>query len=817
MKKRIICIILASLLIVSLLPYAVMASGSGNLEFTIAQGDQIGADGKSIEYANGYKLSVTYTDIGDNRISLDNGHTELRNIPDGTEVTFTLTVPDGQTQVPDLMLSGARETFTDNIFKTNLNFSQNSVVIVSLDFGTPGPGPNPGQDDGHIVKIQIRNNDGANGSVLCKFGAQEFTTYTVANYDDSGNIKVDIPDGATSVTFKAVPDGSFSLQDCTILHDDQDIDNTKAYMNAVKGDGYEYTLPDDDKTIVFRADFGNKLKEWNAVSWGGGNVHIENGRVEAYAVTVGENTYDESVEAPDEDNHLYPLSDITGVDIQTHDVAFGDTDLFIAEDCDKAVAIDFRFIPDYGYQVSDVRATEDSLLSQFTPGEEISTFHFDYQPKTDVHFIVEFSSSEDIINSKSDIVESASIAGGEKAISSGNLKMNIEDVGEDQVSDALKDAVGGNVAQYLDMELYQVVSMGGERDNWEDQLFELDGDIDVSLTVPTLDPGGKYYVVREHNDAEEEIPAEYDPETSTLTFPTDKFSTYALVMDVLEDGEFTVEYDDWFNEEKGEPEATVDVNEEFMYNGEYRDFEANEPMTFTLNPPESRSGSDAIVEIQVLDGNEGEGIYDTVYRSDFPEGDENRIVIEDNEFTFTPEKESPFIVRIWWSEFDFFGPEEGEYMTEVNVNGPGSVSVSPESERSVAYNDDNPVKRCYEVGQSVTFTFTPDENAELTLLVIGEDIYSNEPDEFSKPLSELNPENGVYTVTVKGEEEGAYFYIEAVFANLPEEEKEPEEPKEPEKPVIPETGDMGALLYGITALNMCGAAGLCIIKKKKNK
>ena len=742
----------------------------GNLEFTISQNDSIGEDGKSIVYENGYKLSVAYEGMGDNVISTVNEHTELRDIPDGTSVTFTLTVPQGETKVPDLMMSGARETFTDNTFTTNLDFSQNTVIIVSLDFGND---PGPGQEDGHIVKIQINNNDGANGTIQYKFDTEAaFTSKTAADKDGGGNIRIEIPEGAAAVTFKAVPDGEFTLQDCTILYDDQDIDETKAYMADVGGDGYVYALPDDDKTIVFRADFGNELLPWHAVSWGGGNVTIENGTVEAYAVHVGEKTYDESVKTADETEKLYPLSDITGVDIQTHPVSFGDTDMFISDENTDAVSIDFRFIPDYGYQVTDIKATEDSLLEFFTPGEEISTFHFAYEPLTNVHFIVEFTAAEDIIDSAaSNFVTGASIENGGNATNSGNLKMTISDVDKTSVSDGLKGEVADNEALYLDLELAQVVSKTGSNGNWETELTDLDATSDVTLEMnpSEIDPMAQYYIIREHETvggAEyKTIPVEFDSEKGAFTFSTDKFSTYALVKDIFGNGEFMVNYDF-----RGDENCGVMLGSEMLSDCTPYTFSPGEQIEFTLFPPEDRFGDTPIVEIEVFDGDDATP--NTVWRSDFDSGNVLQL-IDRRSFTFTPATDSALIIRIWWCAYDAFGPTEGQYMIETNILGDGSVRYSPLGAACDRYCEEGiPRKDCYEVGTGVTMTFVPTEGSELFSVVVddknGHREYTSEPQEWpTAPLSDiLDAGSGNYQIEITDANEGDYFYVEAVFDDV---------------------------------------------------
>ncbi len=396
------------------------------------------------------------------------------------------------------------------------------------------------------IGIQITNNDGANATIWSKFDTEtEFTPFTEANYDSTGNIWINLPEGASTITFKVEPGDGFDLQDCTILCDDQDVDEEKTYWNDVIGDGYEYAVPGDAETIIFRASFGYKLLSWSTVSWDGGNVQVENGQVDVYAVHVGDITYSEDIDVADDENKIYPLSNITVIPndpanpldgtLRLYGVAFmNGTDLFISENTTEDVVLDFRFVPDYGYQVTDIHATEESLFDEFTPGTEISTFSFDYELGTNVHFIVEFSKTDDIIDStESSAVDSAYVENGENAISSGNLLMNITDVGDENVSDGLKEEVGANDAIYLDMSLYQIVEKGGENGVWENQLEELDGEISISLLMSNLDPNSEYYIVREHETASgmiyDEIPSVIDFTEGSVSFNSDKFSTYALV------------------------------------------------------------------------------------------------------------------------------------------------------------------------------------------------------------------------------------------------------------------------------------------------
>jgi len=71
--------------------------------------------------------------------------------------------------------------------------------------------------------------------------------------------------------------------------------------------------------------------------------------------------------------------------------------------------------------------------------------------------------------------------------------------------------------------------------------------ITISIVIPE-DQRGKtsYEIVRVHNGVLEVLPSTYDPETFTLTFETDKFSTYGVL------------YSEEVVEDDTTPEETVD-------------------------------------------------------------------------------------------------------------------------------------------------------------------------------------------------------------------------------------------------------------------
>lgn len=193
--------------------------------------------------------------------------------------------------------------------------------------------------------------------------------------------------------------------------------------------------------------------------------------------------------------------------------------------------------PDYGYQF-----LEGSLNGNpITAGAEVSQFTFT-MPSTNLHLSALFTEAEDIINTNSTQVASGSIANGGNVVDTGNLKLEIGDLSQEEIAaidDEMKQTAGDDEVQlYLNMDLYSVVNKGTQNAAWENQLTDLNGDLSVTLELSDALKGtdGTFYVIREHEEADgsktyTKIPAIYNKETGTITFATNKFSTYALVLE----------------------------------------------------------------------------------------------------------------------------------------------------------------------------------------------------------------------------------------------------------------------------------------------
>lgn len=87
-----------------------------------------------------------------------------------------------------------------------------------------------------------------------------------------------------------------------------------------------------------------------------------------------------------------------------------------------------------------------------------------------------------------------------------------------------------NVGMYLDINLYKKV----ESNPSATQVAETQKDINISVDVPeelineNENVTRSYQIIRVHNGVAETLDTQYDAETESLTFNTNKFSTYVI-------------------------------------------------------------------------------------------------------------------------------------------------------------------------------------------------------------------------------------------------------------------------------------------------
>lgn len=293
--------------------------------------------------------------------------------------------------------------------------------------------------------------------------------------------------------------------------------SAKINGNIVSGtlnDGwYSYTVNEADTYNIELTNAGNSVC---TVAWAYGDTYGEDGKVTNGSVKII------SAVLPDGRNGIGEIN------IQDENEGH------VVIEPGSLVTVEIK--PDYGYQFLEGSLNGETI----TAGTEVSTFTF-IMPSTNLHLSALFTKTDDVINAESTQVSNGSIANGEKVVDSGNLKLEIKDLTAEQIAAVdtpMKEKAGADEIQlYLDMDLYNFVNKGTAADAWNDKMTDLDGNLTVTLNLSDELKGkdGTFYVIREHDEADgtksyTKIAATYDKATGTISFATNKFSTYALVL-----------------------------------------------------------------------------------------------------------------------------------------------------------------------------------------------------------------------------------------------------------------------------------------------
>lgn len=207
---------------------------------------------------------------------------------------------------------------------------------------------------------------------------------------------------------------------------------------------------------------------------------------------------------------------------------------------DDIIIIELK--PDYGYQIAGVSINGGATLKAQTA---ISQFEFK-MPGVPIHFKGIFIPSTDQVENKaSAVVSGGNIANGNVIAQSGNAKVTFSDAetnvtGTISLSEGETRDTSKNV-QSVNITTDEIVSKGESNQYWTNpQTVTTGGEAEISLTVNQKATG--YAVIRTHGPENKEIPSTYDPDSGTLTFGSDRFSTYTLVPLTTSKNDYVIRY-----------------------------------------------------------------------------------------------------------------------------------------------------------------------------------------------------------------------------------------------------------------------------------
>ena len=197
--------------------------------------------------------------------------------------------------------------------------------------------------------------------------------------------------------------------------------------------------------------------------------------------------------------------------------------------------VTMRIIPDYGYQIMNVNMAEYGLeVSDDGVGEFTFTV-----PEGAAYFVADVVKTDDTVQTSTEKVTDGSIdlGEGQTTMEHGSAQLRVNDVElSDENLAAFEDAAGDYaIKNYLDISLYNIVCKGDatcegtDEDSWSERVHELNEPATITLQLDEGVDGNEIVIVHEVSEGVYEvIPAEYDPETHTITFTTTSFSNYAI-------------------------------------------------------------------------------------------------------------------------------------------------------------------------------------------------------------------------------------------------------------------------------------------------
>jgi len=190
---------------------------------------------------------------------------------------------------------------------------------------------------------------------------------------------------------------------------------------------------------------------------------------------------------------------------------------------EEGTEVTIELLPDYGYQY-----VSGGINGNPTSPEEGKASYTFTMPSNHVHISAIFERTDDIVDVGTTSIKSASLVMPQTEIN-GNAELIIEDA-SGMTTAPFESAAGDfEVEKYLDISLNEVIVKGGTEDVWRTNLTELESETNISLSLSdNLKGHSEYMVIREHEGTVEEIESVYNPNTGTISFNTDTFSTYAI-------------------------------------------------------------------------------------------------------------------------------------------------------------------------------------------------------------------------------------------------------------------------------------------------
>ncbi|MBR6381329.1 MAG: DUF4214 domain-containing protein [Lachnospiraceae bacterium] len=190
--------------------------------------------------------------------------------------------------------------------------------------------------------------------------------------------------------------------------------------------------------------------------------------------------------------------------------------------------VTMKIYPEYGHQVVAFHVNGTDVRAE----NEIGVFSFKIG-KGNFHIGAEVAPVEDEVRAEAQSISGGGITIGGGEMNGGTARLDVGDanVSEAQVASFENAAEGMQVGEILDISLFNTVYQGSAEHTWDTPVNNLNADATVTLELEEAPAGEEVAVIHEKHDGTfETIPAQYDPETKTVSFRTKSFSNFAIAI-----------------------------------------------------------------------------------------------------------------------------------------------------------------------------------------------------------------------------------------------------------------------------------------------
>lgn len=357
---------------------------------------------------------------------------------------------------------------------------------------------------------------------------EDFLLHTNAGEDDqSENIKIDLKYIANDELNQATYDTAFKTDWGSIYYS---TDGGSTYKELNEGTTVSegvYTFDSEIESVMLKAIWSDKktVTIGDTILENGIATEIEKGthtmifQEAVYTIAwicEGDISADKLIK--NGKVSIDPSDDVRGIEDETGGV-------YVAK---PGAEVTIHLTPDYGYQFIG----KDFEGAHLEAAEEKCTYTFT-MPEENIVLSDLFTQKNDEANINSPFFSGGEILNTSNVIKSGNLQMDINTAVITQETKSKINSViekdGLHMMEYFDIELSNFFLKGGTIDKWEEPLNSLDTPAKIKLSLSNSIVGAEdCKIIRIHDGETSVLDTTYDKSSNSLTFETDKFSSYAL-------------------------------------------------------------------------------------------------------------------------------------------------------------------------------------------------------------------------------------------------------------------------------------------------